>query len=317
VAVLVVLAGAAGWAYVEMRGSLAQLDGEAAMPGATGEIVIERDALGIPTISASSRADVARGLGFVHAQDRFFQMDLARRRAAGELSELFGSAALKIDTRTRMLRLRARARQVVELAPPEELALLRAYVEGVNAGLTALAVKPPEYSLALRMEPRLWTVEDSVLVVASMFLTLQDSEAQRESRLAAVYEALPPPLADFVTSTASEWETPLAGGPHRIPPIPGASVPTCAPVCPRNTSRPRQMRARATRRSSPGSRRLCPLSPRRTMPAGATIGPWPVVSPPTAAPSSRTTCTWACRRRTSGIARRWSGVTPGRDASPA
>jgi penicillin amidase len=223
VAVLVVLAGAAGWAYVEMRGSLAQLDGEATMPGAAGAIVIERDALWIPTISASSRADVARGLGFVHAQDRFFQMDLARRRAAGELSELFGPVALKIDTRTRALRLRARARHVAELAPPEELALLGAYVEGVNAGLRALAVKPPEY-LALRMEPRPWTVEDSVLVLASMFLTLQDSEAQRESRLAAVYAALPQPLADFVTSSASEWETPLAGGPHRVPPIPGASV---------------------------------------------------------------------------------------------
>src|SRR5262245_33487131 len=82
--VLVASSGAAGWFYVQMRGSLAQLDGEAAMRGAAGAIVIERDALGIPTISARSRADVARGLGFVHAQDRFFQMDLARRRAAGE-----------------------------------------------------------------------------------------------------------------------------------------------------------------------------------------------------------------------------------------
>ena len=223
VVVVVLLAGVAGWAYVQMRGSLAQLDGEATMPGATGAIVIERDALGIPTISATSRADVARGLGFLHAQDRFFQMDLARRRAAGELSELLGSAALKIDTRTRVLRLRARARHLIDIGPPEELALLRAYVEGVNAGLSALAVKPPEY-LALRMEPRAWSVEDSVLVLASMFLTLQDSEAQRESRLATVYEALPPPLADFITSASSEWETPLAGAPRGNPPIPGANV---------------------------------------------------------------------------------------------
>ena len=220
---LVVLAGAAGWIYVEMRGSLAQLDGEVAMPGATGAIMIERDALGIPTISAASRADVARGLGFVHAQDRFFQMDLARRRAAGELAELFGSVALKLDTRTRALRLRSRARRAIDLAAPEELALLTAYVEGVNAGLTALAVKPPEY-LALRMQPRAWSVEDSVLILASMFLTLQDSEAQREARLAVVYEALPPALADFFTSSASEWETPLAGGPRAVPPIPGENV---------------------------------------------------------------------------------------------
>src|SRR5437667_8321775 len=213
VVVLVAFAGAAGWYYLQMRGSLAQVDGEGAMPGATAAIVIERDALGIPTIIASSRADVARGLGFVHAQDRFFQMDLARRRAAGELSELLGPAAVPIDKRTRMLRLRARALRAVDAAAPEELAVLRAYVEGVNAGLSALAVKPPEY-LALRTEPRPWSVEDCALVIASMFLTLQDSEARRESRLAAVYATLPAPLADFFTTTSSEWETPLVGGLH-------------------------------------------------------------------------------------------------------
>ena len=220
---LVALAGATLWFYVEMRGSLAQLDGEAAVPGATGAIAIERDALGIPTISARTRADVARGLGFVHAQDRFFQMDLARRRAAGELSELCGNAAVAIDTRTRKLRLRAHALRAVQSSSPEETALLTAYSEGVNAGLRALAVKPPEY-IVLRTEPRPWTVEDSGLVLAAMFLTLQDSEARRESHLAAAYEALPKPLADFITATSSEWETPLAGSPRASPQVPDASV---------------------------------------------------------------------------------------------
>src|SRR5439155_15033741 len=93
----------------------------------------------------------------------------------------------------------------------------------VNAGLSALAVKPPEY-LALRTEPRAWAAEDSVLILASMFLTLQDAEARRESRLAAVYATLPPALADFITSSSSEWETPLVGGLHPVPPIPDASV---------------------------------------------------------------------------------------------
>src|SRR5437773_2264613 len=123
--VVVALAATAGWLYVQMRGSLAQLDGEAAMLGATAAIVIERDALGIPAIAAASRADAARGLGFVHAQDRFFQMDLSRRRAAGESSELLGPRAVAIDTRTRMLRLRARALRAVGAAAPEALAGLR------------------------------------------------------------------------------------------------------------------------------------------------------------------------------------------------
>src|SRR5215470_9970148 len=81
VVLLVAVAAAMAWVYVELRGSLAQLDGEAKVPGVTGTITVERDALGIPTITAGSRLDVARGLGFVHAQDRFFQMDLARRRS--------------------------------------------------------------------------------------------------------------------------------------------------------------------------------------------------------------------------------------------
>src|SRR5215468_7945090 len=194
--ILLAVAGAAGWGYLELRSSLAQLDGEVTMPGATAAITIERDALGVPTITAATRADVARGLGFVHAQDRFFQMDLTRRRAAGELAELFGEQALKIDTQTRTLRLRAHARRAIELASPEQRALLAAYADGVNAGLAALRAKPPEY-LALRLEPRPWLAEDSVLVLASMFLILQDSEGRRELRLAAVYEALPRPLADF------------------------------------------------------------------------------------------------------------------------
>jgi len=223
VALAVALVGTLAALYAEMRASLPQLDGEVAMPGASGAITLERDALGIPTITGRTRADVARGLGFVHGQDRFFQMDLARRRAAGELAELFGSAAVPLDARTRMLRLRDRARRAIELASPEDRALLQAYVDGVNAGLKALGAKPPEY-LLLRAEPRPWTLEDSALVVASMYLTLQDSEARRESRLAAAYEALPEPVADFVTGSWSEWETPLIGGSRSGVPIPDASV---------------------------------------------------------------------------------------------
>jgi penicillin G amidase len=62
---------------------------------------IERDALGVPTIRAANRLDVARALGWLHAQDRFFQMDLQRRVAAGELSEIFGRRALQRDRATR------------------------------------------------------------------------------------------------------------------------------------------------------------------------------------------------------------------------
>src|SRR6266496_5050339 len=163
-----------------MRGSLAQLDGEVAMPGATGAIVIERDALGIPTITAGSRADVARTLGFLHAQDRFFQMDLARRRAAGELAALVGPRALALDHEIRVHRFRAEARRAVDLLTPAARRVAAAYTEGVNSGLASLGAPPFEY-MVLRQQPQLWRSEDSFLVVLSMFITLQDTDGSYES----------------------------------------------------------------------------------------------------------------------------------------
>ena len=80
--------GLAAWGHRSLRASLPQLDGEARVPGLSAPVIVERDADGVPTIRGASRADVARAMGFLHAQDRFFQMDLLRRRAAGELAEL-------------------------------------------------------------------------------------------------------------------------------------------------------------------------------------------------------------------------------------
>ena len=85
--------------YATVHGSLPPLDGKRAVAGPTGEVAIERDALGVVTIIGRSRTDVAFATGFAHAQDRFFQMDLGRRMAAGRLSELFGDAALDTDVR--------------------------------------------------------------------------------------------------------------------------------------------------------------------------------------------------------------------------
>src|SRR5215475_4350823 len=75
-------------------------------------------AVGVPTISGVDRADLAYATGFLHAQDRFFQMDLLRRAAAGELSELVGPAALDLDRRHRLHRFRNRALAALAAAPP-------------------------------------------------------------------------------------------------------------------------------------------------------------------------------------------------------
>src|SRR5262249_29231032 len=145
IAALALLAFFGGW--WALHRSLPRIDGEVAATGVGAEAVIERDARGMPTISARSRADLAFATGYAHAQDRFFQMDLSRRFAAGELSELFGALALKQDTRTGRFAFRAVAHRVVEMAPPAERDVIEAYARGVNAGLAGLASRPWEYLL--------------------------------------------------------------------------------------------------------------------------------------------------------------------------
>ena len=93
---IAVIAGGV-YARSQMRASLAQVDGTAAIAGLTSNVRVDRDALGVPTITGATREDVARALGFLHAQDRFFQMDLQRRQAAGELSGLVGPRAMEAD----------------------------------------------------------------------------------------------------------------------------------------------------------------------------------------------------------------------------
>src|SRR5512144_2718731 len=92
--------------YVLLAGSKPTLDGTLKAPGLGASVSISRDSLGVPTIVAKTRADLAYGLGFAHGQDRFFEMDLSRRLAAGELSEIFGEIALAQDRQARLFRFR-------------------------------------------------------------------------------------------------------------------------------------------------------------------------------------------------------------------
>src|SRR6185369_6755734 len=95
--------------WLLLRASLPKLDGQLTGGGLHNAVAIERDALGTATIRAGSRDDAMYALGFVHAQERYFEMDLMRRLAAGELAELVGSAAIDQDRLHRPLRMRARA----------------------------------------------------------------------------------------------------------------------------------------------------------------------------------------------------------------
>ena len=224
VGVLVVAAVAGGlWARSQLRGSLAQLEGTRQLPGLSAPVQVERDALGIPTIRGATRLDVARATGFLHAQDRYFQMDLARRRAAGELSALVGPRALALDHEIRIHRFRAEAQRALSLMSARDRALLESYTAGVNAGLSTLAAPPFEY-LVLRQDPAPWRMEDCFLVVLSMFVTLQDTDGSYESTLATMAAVLPPEMYGFMAPRGSEWDAPVDGDAFSSPPIPGPDV---------------------------------------------------------------------------------------------
>jgi len=205
-AAVVVIGGAAGW--LMLRASLPVLDGRVRGNGLSAAVRVDRDALGVPTISAVDRGDLAYATGFLHAQDRFFQMDLLRRAAAGELSELLGPAALDLDRRHRLHRFRNRALTALAAAPADERRLIELYARGVNDGLSTLSVRPFEY-LLLRMTPSSWRPEDSALVAYTMYLDLQYRELESTVARAILRERLADDMFAFLLPNASHWDAPL------------------------------------------------------------------------------------------------------------
>jgi penicillin amidase len=219
----VLIVGGAVYARSRVRASLPRLDGTTSIAGLTANARVDRDSLGVPTINAESREDVARALGFLHAQDRFFQMDLQRRQPAGELAALVGARALDVDEEIRVHRFRSVARRALELTTPSYRGVLKAYADGVNAGLNALDAPPFEY-LVLSATPEPWQPEDSILTVLAMFNTLQGRQATFERSHGALRDTLPEPMFRFLSTVGSEWETPVVGTPIARPPIPGPDV---------------------------------------------------------------------------------------------
>ena len=220
---LLLLAGAVCWFYWQMRASLPQLDGSANLAGLGAPVTVTRDALGVPTVRGISRVDVARALGYLHAQDRFFQMDLLRRRGAGELAELFGKVALPLDRRTRVHGFRGLAQQVLAGLAPDQRALLASYTAGVNAGLTSLAQKPFEY-LVLRTTPQPWQPEDSLVIIYAMTLDLQDSSGSYELSLATLRDQLGNDGLAFFASVGTPEAAALDGTAAPLAPLPSAKL---------------------------------------------------------------------------------------------
>ncbi len=195
-------ATAAGLAYYLAAGSLPDYDRERRLAGLGAPVEIVRDAYAVPHIFAESDADAFFALGWAHAQDRLWQMELQRRTAQGRLAELFGADALAIDRTMRALDLDGIAERSVDALSDEAAALLAAYADGVNArireiGEEALGRGAPEFFLFGGDGLAPWTPADSVSLVKLMALRLT-SAAKEEARRARLLARLTPDqLADL------------------------------------------------------------------------------------------------------------------------
>ncbi len=157
--VLVVALGGFLW----LRTSLPDLNGETALPGLQADVTVLRDKDGIVTIKAGSDLDAYRALGYLHAQDRLWQMDFMRRSAAGRLSEVVGAPTLRIDKIMRTLGLYNLAKASYSKLSPQVRTALDAYTAGVNAYMDSRSgALPPEFYL-LRYSPERWSPADSLV----------------------------------------------------------------------------------------------------------------------------------------------------------
>jgi len=192
----------------------------AALPALAAPVRIALDRVDVPTIDAGSLDDAVRAQGWIHARERFLQMDLARRQAAGELGQLV-PAGIALDREARPLGLRAIAERAAADLPERHRALLARYAEGVNAFLDAN--DPLEYSM-LGAEPLRWAPADTMLVQLGMARFL-DGSAQVEFARAALYASLPANAAAFLSSSAGPLDASVDGSPLPAPlPLPDAAA---------------------------------------------------------------------------------------------
>jgi len=189
------VAGVVGWAY--LRTGLPQIEGRVNLAGLTQPVDIIRDGGGVPHIFAQNMEDASFALGFVHAQDRLFQMDFQRRLAAGRLAEVVGSIALPSDRVMRTLGVYALAERTAEQLPPEMKRQIDAYSRGVNAYLEARpGALPPEYYL-LWTEPEPWRAADSLVWGRLMALTLSGNARGEALRARLAKRLKPEEMADL------------------------------------------------------------------------------------------------------------------------
>jgi penicillin amidase len=226
-ALLVILLVGIAWFLTIARSALPQIDGPLPVAGISAPVSVIRDNHGVPTIEAATTDDLFFAQGYITAQDRLFQMDLMRRAAAGELSEIVGAVALKHDRQQRILGIRAMAEKGVTTATAEDHSQFGAYARGVNAYIESRRDRLPLEFRILRYSPRPWTEQDSLAIGDQMVETLTTSAKDaltREKILAKVGAEL---TADLYVNVSWRDHPPTAPQPalDSVPPATAAPAP--------------------------------------------------------------------------------------------
>src|SRR4029453_18959955 len=189
---LLVLTGAGG--YVLLRNTVPPMSGALAIAGLSAPVDAVRDREGVPHVFAKSMEDMLCALGFLHAQDRLWQMELVRRTGQGRLSELFGERTFTTDVFLRTLDLYGYAERSLAALPPAARSNLEAYARGVNAFMTRRTGLleprlPPEF-LLLRHGPAPWRPAGSIVTTKLMALNLSTNLNFELMRLALAAQGL-------------------------------------------------------------------------------------------------------------------------------
>jgi penicillin G amidase len=208
--VLMPLIGLIG-GYAFLSGSLPGVSGTVHLAGLSAPVEIRRDKDGVPTIRAKNWQDGYFALGYVHAQDRLWQMEMNRRAGQGRLSEIVGQSMLKTDKFLRTLGIYRQAEASVAVLAPDAKAALNAYASGVNAWTAHHTGPLPFEFLLLRTKPAPWTAADSLVWGKLMALQLSGNyrhellRARMTDRLGAkaVSDLFPAPAPNAPTTLSS------------------------------------------------------------------------------------------------------------------
>jgi penicillin G amidase len=167
---VLIVSAVAGFFFIrfQIKKSFPETSGSISLSGVRAPVEITRDEFGVPRIAAQNEHDLMFSFGYVHAQDRLWQMDMARRIGQGRLSELLGTVTIPFDKMFRIVGIRQIAEEVEKTITPESRARLQSYADGVNAFIDSHKGKYPiEFDL-LRYEPEPWQPVHSLIVARLM-----------------------------------------------------------------------------------------------------------------------------------------------------